>query len=54
MTTLLQQTDTDVRRWDVPAPVQPRGVLVVVPGRGEHPGVYERFGRRISSDGYLV
>ena len=26
----------------------------MVPGRGEHPGVYERFGRRISSDGYLV
>ena len=54
MTTFLEQTDTDVRRWDVPAPVQPRGVLVVVPGRGEHPGVYERFGRRISADGYLV
>jgi alpha-beta hydrolase superfamily lysophospholipase len=41
-------------RWDEPAGIAARGTLVVVPGRGEHPGVYERFGRRIAADGYRV
>jgi len=27
---------------------------VIVPGRGEHPGVYQRFGHRIAADGYRV
>src|SRR3954462_9507321 len=43
-----------VRSWTEPDGVAPRGTLVVVPGRGEHAGVYERFGRRISGDGYRV
>lgn len=38
--------------WAPPARV--RGTLAVVAGRGEHAGVYERFGRRLSSDGYTV
>lgn len=38
--------------WAPPARV--RGTLAVVAGRGERPGVYERFGRRLSSDGYTV
>ena len=43
-----------VRSWTESDGVAPRGTLVVVPGRGEHAGVYERFGRRISGDGYRV
>jgi alpha-beta hydrolase superfamily lysophospholipase len=43
-----------VLSWTEPEGVAPRGTLVVVPGRGEHAGVYERFGHRISADGYRV
>ncbi|WP_413803426.1 alpha/beta hydrolase [Streptomyces iranensis] len=43
-----------VHSWDEPAGITPRGTLVLLPGRGEHGGVYERFGRRISADGYRV
>lgn len=43
-----------VASWREPAGVTPRGTVLVLPGRGEHPGVYERFGRRISADGYRV
>lgn len=38
--------------WAPPARV--RGTLAVVTGRGERAAVYERFGRRLSSDGYVV
>ncbi|MGW3469976.1 Rrf2 family transcriptional regulator [Saccharopolyspora sp. NPDC000995] len=31
-----------------------RGTLVVLLGRGENPAVYQRFGRRLSADGYAV
>ncbi|MDT7628418.1 MAG: hypothetical protein QOI50_348, partial [Pseudonocardiales bacterium] len=31
-----------------------RGTVVVLPGRGEHPGVYQRLGRRLAVDGYTV
>lgn len=31
-----------------------RGTVVLLPGRGEHPGVYERFGRRLAADAYVV
>lgn len=41
-----------------PAAVWPaarvRGTIAVVTGRGERAPVYERFGRRLSSDGYTV
>ena len=43
-----------VHSWDEPSGIAPRGTLVLLPGRGEHGGVYERFGRRISADGYRV
>jgi alpha-beta hydrolase superfamily lysophospholipase len=39
-------------RWDPPAAI--RGTVVVLHGRGEHGGVYERFGRRLAADGYAV
>ncbi len=38
--------------WTPPARV--RGSLALVPGRGERAAVYERFGRRLSADGYTV
>ncbi|GGM95368.1 alpha/beta hydrolase [Streptomyces fuscichromogenes] len=31
-----------------------RGTVVVVPGRGESRATYERFGRRLAADAYLV
>lgn len=40
--------------WTGPSPVAVRGTLVVLPGRGESPDVYERFGRRLSADAYRV
>jgi pimeloyl-ACP methyl ester carboxylesterase len=43
-----------VTGWDNPPAVAPRGTVIVIPGRGEHPGVYERFGIRIAFDGYQV
>ncbi|MEV0040918.1 alpha/beta fold hydrolase [Streptomyces sp. NPDC050804] len=42
------------RGWQPPAGIAPRGTLLLLPGRGEHPLVYERFGRRLSADGYVV
>lgn len=38
--------------WTPPARV--RGTLALVTGRGERAPVYERFGRRLSADGYIV
>src|SRR5579859_5309156 len=43
-----------VLSWTEPDGVAVRGTLVVIPGRGEQPAHYERFGRRISADGYRV
>src|SRR5580704_16996794 len=40
--------------WDEPEGLNPRGTVIVLPGRGEQPAVYERFGRRISADAYRV
>jgi len=45
---------SSVLSWSEPEGLNPRGTVVVVPGRGERPEVYERFGRRISSDAYRV
>ncbi len=44
----------DVISWTEPSSVGVRGTLVLLPGRGESPDVYERFGRRISADAYRV
>lgn len=40
--------------WGPPDGVAVRGTVVVLPGRGENAAVYERFGRRLASDGYTV
>jgi pimeloyl-ACP methyl ester carboxylesterase len=40
--------------WTEPEGIAPRGTLILIPGRGESPELYERLGRRISSDGYRV
>jgi hypothetical protein len=40
--------------WSEPAGLARRGTLIVIPGRGEQPGLYERFGRRIAADAYRV
>jgi len=42
----------DVAEWNEPERIAARGTVIVIPGRGEHPGIYERFGRRIAADGY--
>jgi pimeloyl-ACP methyl ester carboxylesterase len=41
-------------RWDPPAAIAVRGTVLLLPGRGEHAGVYDRFGRRLAADGYAV
>ncbi|MER6090669.1 alpha/beta hydrolase [Streptomyces bluensis] len=43
-----------VSSWDEPEGLAPRGTLIVLAGRGEHGGVYERFGRRLAFDAYRV
>ncbi|MFD6059813.1 alpha/beta hydrolase [Rhodococcus wratislaviensis] len=43
-----------VAQFDEPEGIGPRGTLVVLPGRGERPLVYERFARRLAADGYRV
>lgn len=40
--------------WFPEGPAAVRGTVVVLPGRGEHGGVYERFGRRLAYDAYAV
>jgi len=40
--------------WTEPEGLNPRGTIVVIPGRGERPEVYERFGKRLSFDAYRV
>ncbi|MFJ4672863.1 alpha/beta hydrolase [Kitasatospora purpeofusca] len=40
--------------WEPAADVTVRGTVLLLPGRGEHPGVYGRFGRRLAFDGYRV
>ncbi|MEU6764054.1 alpha/beta hydrolase [Streptomyces sp. NPDC046853] len=47
-------TTTPARTWQPPTGIAPRGTLVVLPGRGEHGLVYERLGRRLAVDGYVV
>jgi alpha-beta hydrolase superfamily lysophospholipase len=42
------------RQWAPPNEIAVRGTVVLLPGRGEHAGVYERFGRRLAADGYHV
>jgi pimeloyl-ACP methyl ester carboxylesterase len=51
--TLVDQ-QVPVAAWNEPEGVAPRGTLIVIPGRGEEPALYERFGRRLSADAYRV
>ncbi|MBX6391499.1 MAG: lysophospholipase [Frankia sp.] len=46
--------EATVTTWREPAGPPLRATLVVLPGRGESPQVYERFGRRLASDAYRV
>jgi alpha-beta hydrolase superfamily lysophospholipase len=50
----LSAEPSPVVSWTEPEGLNPRGTVVVVPGRGELPGVYERFGRRLATDAYRV
>jgi alpha-beta hydrolase superfamily lysophospholipase len=43
-----------VLSWTEPDGIACRGTIVVIPGRGEQPAHYQRFGRRIAADGYRV
>lgn len=44
----------DVAVWHPAAGVTVRGTVLLVVGRGEHPGLYARLGRRLAFDGYRV
>jgi alpha-beta hydrolase superfamily lysophospholipase len=46
--------EQNLERWEPSQSVTPRGTVIVIPGRGEHGGVYERLGRRLAFDGYVV
>ena len=50
----LADQDVPVLAWNEPDGLVPRGTVVVIPGRGELPAVYERFGRRLAGDAYRV
>ena len=50
----LTDQQAPVLTWTEPEGIAVRGTLVVIPGRGEQPAHYERFGRRIPADGYRV
>jgi alpha-beta hydrolase superfamily lysophospholipase len=40
--------------WDEPEGLHPRGTVVILPGRGERPAIYQRFGRRLAADAWRV
>ncbi|RKE23683.1 alpha/beta hydrolase [Streptomyces sp. TLI_171] len=41
-------------RWEPAEGTAVRGTVVLLPGRGEHPALYARFGRRLALDGYRL
>jgi len=43
-----------VLTWNEPSPIPLRGTVLLLPGRGESPEIYERFGRRLAADAYRV
>lgn len=45
---------TDVATRTFPPARAPRGLVLVVPGRGDNADHYERFGARLAFDGYTV
>ncbi len=54
MTDVSPGTATAPALFEPPAAVRVRGTLAVIAGAGESARVYERFGRRIAVDGYVV
>ena len=50
----LADQDVPVIAWNEPDGLIPRGTVVVIPGRGELPALYERLGRRLAADAYRV
>jgi len=45
----------EIQSWLPPTPGPAvRGTVIVLPGRGEHAGVYERLARRLAFDAYAV
>jgi alpha-beta hydrolase superfamily lysophospholipase len=43
---------TETIQWATPEGPAPRGTIIVIPGRGEQPSLYNRFGRRLAADAY--
>ncbi|WP_052852575.1 alpha/beta hydrolase [Streptomyces avicenniae] len=52
--TATPRSDAPSLTWTEPAGLLPRGTLVLLPGRGETPEVYRRFGSRLAADAYRV
>jgi alpha-beta hydrolase superfamily lysophospholipase len=52
--TATQSVSAIVEQWNNPEAVAPRGTLIVIPGRGENPSTYNRFGTRLAVDAYRV
>jgi alpha-beta hydrolase superfamily lysophospholipase len=52
--TLTTQSPAGIAAWDNPPALAPRGTVIVIPGRGEHPGLYERFASRLAFDAYRI
>jgi alpha-beta hydrolase superfamily lysophospholipase len=50
----VSEQQSSIASWTEPEGLNPRGTIIVIPGRGERLEVYERFGRRISGDAYRV
>ncbi|WP_067499660.1 alpha/beta hydrolase [Actinoplanes sp. TFC3] len=44
----------EVLTWTEPEPMPLRGTVILLPGRGESPQVYERLGKRLAADAYRV
>jgi len=53
-TTPARPTPDQPLSFDEPTGVAARGTVVVLPGRGERPGVYQRLGKRLAADAYRV
>lgn len=53
-TTPARPTPDQPLSFDAPDGVAARGTVVVLPGRGERPGVYLRLGKRLAADAYRV
>jgi len=47
-------TQPSVLSFNEPEGLKARGTLIVIPGRGEQPAVYNRFGQRLAGDAYRV